>query len=735
MIHDSIPSPGRRATGAIDVFRHNRKALLFSSALTLVSGIPAAWAEEAGELKSSESDIPDITITATKRATSLDKTPLAVSAIGSESLSTERIQILKDVNGTVPGLLAPNSNWNMQSNYIRGIGTSDPGMYPAVAVYDDDVYVPKAFGNALFDLPDVERVEILRGPQGTLYGMSSSGGAIRYVVREPQETFQGFVDSGYGELNTIQNHAYVTGALVPGKLAASLAYAHRQADGFTRNTLLNRDIDAVFTDQGRGRLLWKGDDGQKALLSIGLFRDSSDNNTYVARSSDPRTVATPIDTELLRYGGSGSLKYDAPVGDTQSFRSITAVRGFIDDNSPWESDGTPQYLSGWTQYMDQWQFSQELQLNGKINSIDYTLGATFFNENYAFERWNYSRNAAGVVNWTDQFSSIKDVNYGVFGEATYPLTSSLSVTGGLRLNTDTQDYANSLYASNASHQLGALTYSTGSLNKRWTSALPKLSLNYQATPDILAYALYSTGNKAGGYNRAATTMSSATYATDPESVKTYEGGLKVRALGGRLQNRLAVFYNVYSDIQTSIANAVIGGVATNSSAVINAGRAHSYGAELESTVKATEDLELRFSGALLKSNVDYFNNPTNVAITSNPVGNQLPYAPPVTLGVGTFYTLPWKDQGTTKFFAKYRFTAPYFLDIQNSSWLKIKEQQYVDLGASYTPPNAPLTFSINVSNLLDSTNRINNSFNAASGINASQYNPPRTVYASVRYDF
>jgi iron complex outermembrane recepter protein len=686
----------------------------------------------ADDASDASTELPTVTVTAEKRATSLEQTSAAVSAVSAETLKSQNLQDLRDLNGSVAGFLAPGAIQNMQAIYIRGIGTADPGTFPAVAVYSDDVYIPRVFGNALFDLPDLERVEVLRGPQGTLYGMNSSGGAVRYISRDPQDNFQGLVDAGYGSYGSFDTHEYLTGPLVSNELDGSIAYSHRQNTGYTYDPVQGRDLDVLRTDAARAKLRWTSGFGLNAVLALEGLLDRSDNASYISLTypgSSPRTTFAGQDVHLHRESAGASLKLDDHLGSAWTIRSVTAFRYLQDSPSPWDEDGEPETIYGWTQWLRDNEIWQDLQAVGTYSDWTFTGGVSYLHDRFNFHRLSYINS-----HFTDQISSLVDSNYGVYGEATYRISGGLSATAGLRGYGDDQTFGDASYKATADGAHNSQIFTVGGLSQSWSGVTPKVALNYQATPDLLTYLSWTNGQKAGGYNRSAATLEIAEYTVDPEKVSAYEAGLKLRSFGGRLQNNLAVFYNRYTNYQASIANPLIDGAVVPGSVLMNAGKAHSYGAELETTALLTQDLRLDVTAAFLNSAFDDFVNPTGATI-SNYVGHKLPDAPKFNLGTTLNYAIPWKVPGNTSLFAKYRYISLYYLDFTNTPQNTIHAQNYLDFGAQYAFPQDRLTLRLNVTNALDRTYRINGSYIPTIPVYTAQYDPPRLIMGTVQYKF
>jgi iron complex outermembrane receptor protein len=708
----------------------DRYALLLTALPALLAVPLGARADTADGAEANE--LPAVIVTAEKRATSLEETSVAVTAVSADTLASEHLQDLRDLNGDVAGLLAPGAIQNMQALYIRGIGTADPGTFPAVAVYMDDVYIPRVFGAALYDLPDLERVEVLRGPQGTLYGMNSSGGAVRYVSKDPLDQFQGSIDAGYGSYGSFDTHGHVTGPLIDGVLDGSIAYARRDNAGYTHDPVQGRDLDTLRTDQARAKLRWTPDFGLTAVLAVDGLLDRSDNASYISLTypgSNPRTTFAGQDVHLHRENGGISLQLEYPVNSAWSIKSVSAVRTLLDSPSPWDEDGTPQTTYGWTQWLRDNEIWQDLQVVGTYADLTFTGGASYLHDHFDFRRLTYINSR-----YTDQISHLLDENYGVYGDVTWHILGGISVNAGLRYYEDQQTFEDASSKATAAGVDVTNNFSVSGLNQSWNGLTPKVALNYQATPDVFSYVSWTNGEKSGGYNRSAATFKIATYTVEPEKVAAYEVGLKARSFGGTLQNNLAIFYNRYDNYQATIANPVIDGAVVSGSVLMNAGKAHSYGVELETTALAAPGLELKFTGAYLNSAFDEFVNPTGAAISSY-AGHKLPDAPKFNGSAAADYTIPWEVPGHTSAFVKYQLISLYYLDFTNTPQNTIHSQNYLDFGLQYATPRVPLTFALTVNNALDHTYRINGSFIPTIPVYTAQYNPPRLIMGTVRYNF
>jgi len=676
----------------------------------------------------------DIIVTAERRETTIQKTPVAISAVAGEELRDRRLQVLRDLATEVPSLVTPGMHATMQSVFIRGIGTSDPGVYPAVGLYIDDVYIPRQFGNGLFDLPDNARVEVLRGPQGTLYGQNTSGGAIKFVSRNPGDTVTGHVDAGFGNYGAFDAHAYLAGPIAPGTLSASIAYTHRRRDGYTYDAYLDKYVDAISTDQARIKLRWMpgGDGGFEAVLSADGTIDRSDNANYVPLQypgGAPRRSYSNIDQGLRRNIGGITLHLTQPLNDSLTLKSITAYRAFSDDPSPWDQDATPLTTYGWTQFIHQDQVSEEFQILGELPRLTFVVGGSYFHEKLDFTRNTVTNNKYLLID-----SFLKDDTFGIYGQATYKLTDKLGVTAGLRFNHERQSFSNYSYNSDAGDNRITPIYSVTGLSADWNALTPKLSVDYQWSPRILSYLSYTQGQKSGGFNRSATTAAIARVPVDPEKVTTYEFGLKSRTADGKAGLNIAVFYNKFDDYIASVSNPQVNGQVILGSVVVNAARARTYGAEVETFWRPLSALQFSLSGAYLDATFEDFANPTG-ATSSDFSGNRLPSSPRWLFGGSASLTPDIGDLGEVHVTARGRYVGGSFSDAANRAVTAVPEQVLVDLSAKYQLPGERWSITGNINNLVNDTYRVAGSVNAALNVYTAAYNPPRTFLVSLNYDF
>jgi iron complex outermembrane receptor protein len=607
---------------------------------------PAAEATTAADAEGQDSATGDIVVTARRRNELLLQVPIAVTAFSGEQLNRQGAIDITAVSATTPNVnleVSRGTNTTLTA-FIRGVGQQDPvaGFEQGVGIYLDDVYLNRPQG-AVLDIYDVERIEILRGPQGTLYGRNTVGGAIKYVTRRIRT--DGPHLSVRANLGTDQQaDVIVTGSapLAPAlRIGASVARLSR--DGFGKN--LTNGLDNYNKDiwAARGTL-------ELEPSSSVFFRLSGD---YTWDNSNPRgghrlipnlcTVAAcngsfPVlsdvfdsqgglnDPKQKVRGGGLALWGEIGLNDWLKFRTITAYRRSHSD-TPIDFDALPYTdLDVPAKYHDR-QFSQELQLvvdKGPLQGVGgfYYLNANAFN---VFDVRLYTSNALLPGLTAATRGDVDTKTWAIFGDFTYDFTPQLSVSLGGRYTNDkrhAQVFRQNLILGGSPELGGAAPFdqtgtpfpnpaasvtSTFEGRRTDTAFTPRASISFKPNKDHNLYISYSKGFKGGGFDpRGQTTSTPRTdpltpptaqqiydfMAFDPEKVVSYEAGWKASVFNRRLQFALAVFQANYKDVQVpgSAGGVTAGGVPTFIGITTNAGKARFRGVELETNWRMANDL-------------------------------------------------------------------------------------------------------------------------------------------------
>ncbi|MEG3175561.1 TonB-dependent receptor [Sphingomonas sp. RB3P16] len=610
------------------------RAMLFAgAALSTLSAAPA-FAQTATEVAADaqppvaapadETPSGDIVVTARRRAETLLNVPIAVTAFSADRLEKTGAVDLTDIQNVTPNTTLKNARGTNSTlaAFIRGVGQQDPvpGFEAGIGIYLDDVYLnrPQA---AVLDIYDVERIEILRGPQGTLYGRNTIGGAVKYVTKRLPDSPEATLKASYGSYN--QADGIVSLSTPIGSLfKVGVAGARLTRDGFGRNTNLgidnyNKDIWA-----GRGTIEFASPDGRMNVRLTGDYTEDKSNARNGSRLITSLLSATPVQSnpfdtraglntprQNIQAGGL-SMVASAELTDHLTLKSISAFRK---DRSftPIDFDALPAVDVDVPAVYRNEQTSQEFQLAYKSDKLNgligyYYLGAkasTGFDVLLSTTLPNFNAYTAGDVR--TETSSI-------FGDFTYDFTPQLSLSLGGRYTWDERrsfifkaSYfgVTSEFGGNPTIVGAPSTNFNGTAKfKRFT---PRASLSFKPTPDHLLYASYSEGLKGGGFDPRGSGTSAPDVNQDgvrsyqeiynyllfkPEVVKSYEIGWKGALFDKRLTFALDGFYSDYSNVQVpGSVGCIIGGVQSFCGITTNAAKATIKGIELESTAVLARD--------------------------------------------------------------------------------------------------------------------------------------------------
>jgi iron complex outermembrane receptor protein len=728
-------------------------------------------AEEAAELApldateaSGDAGLVDIVVTATRQSTKLQETPVAVSVITSQDIAEQNITTARDLAGKTPGVLIQRGGITplTQVFYIRGIGESDPIFDPAIAQYVDDVYLPRAI-NGLSDLTDIERVEILRGPQGTLFGDNADAGAIRYITKEPTNKTVASVDVGGGNYGTFQTHAYLSGAILPDFLYGSIAFAHDQHDGYTYDPTIGQHVNDQNTNGLRAKLLAKFAETWSVELSVDGLRDNSSSAYYTPKLrivggtlaapiyANPRLDESYASQVPLNHSWSdgASLKITDAFSDHLTFKSITAARSFAQDPVNYNNDGeplvpynaaspTPVSIADNLIVYKEKEWTEELQVQGNYDKFDFTSGLYLLYENFASNRIGYVVNAGGAGMPAAPFDQIGDTQTttgALYAQGDYHFTDRLTGTLGLRYTIEHRRFAfdgvvddfsgNPLPPTNPAVAAN-FTY-LGS--KNWYSFTPKYGVQYKFLEDLFGYASVSKGFRAGGFNNRAVSLATA-LPYNEENVTTYETGIKSDWWDKRVRANLTIFYNDYKNLQQTAT--VISPVNdTPVSVRTTAGNAHTEGFEFETIVEPIPGLQLTNNISYLDTRYDRFLNAGGPGV--NATGNQLPFSPRWTAYSQAAYTVPLPIPGEVRAGADVSYQTSYMSDVLNRPQNLIGSQIYTDAFISYALPGGHWTASVTGHNLADRRYWQSLSFAGSQNSWEGPVSPPRTVFFKVGY--
>ncbi|KPC55029.1 TonB-dependent receptor [Amantichitinum ursilacus] len=678
--------------------------------------------------------IPDVTVTAQHKEESLQKTPIAISAFSEQQLEDQGIDSVRDLAGRVPNLNMPRASisYSTQTYSLRGIGESDPIQESAVAVYADDLYIPRAISSML-DFNDVQQVEVLRGPQGTLYGRNSSAGAVRVITADPDETTRGYVQVSGGNYNAANLRALVSGPIKDDVLFGSASIIRLTRDGTSWDPTRGQDVNNVDITAFRGKLRAKPDEQWDVQLTINALVDRSDTTSYTPRNQGPGTynpylTLSSLSPENGLNQGSAVLRAIDQINDHLQFKSVTAYSAF---NQPvdYDNSGQAAVIQQNLIHYKQHYFTQEFQLNGNYDRFDFSTGLFFYHENFLADRNNNTYSvASNKVSRFGEYSTTVTDSVALYGQGDYKITDQWRATLGLRFTEEKKDFDYSHLFLNAQQQVTGTDFQTSD-NHRWSSFTPKIGVDYQWTPVINQYAYIARGFKAGGYDNRAPSALAATTPFSPETVTTYETGVKSDWLNRKLRVNADVFYNDYSDLQATALDP-----STGVSQRFNAAGAHTWGVELETSARPVTGLSISANVAYLHAVYDDFVNAGGAG--TNAAGKDLTYSPTWNASAAIGYVLPISSlPGAWKVNADIQFQTSSYANPMNTDPFKIPTQKFINANTSYTSADGHWVTTFSVSNLLNDAFVQSASYTPGTTANYANYNAPRTFLLSEQYNF
>ena len=723
-------------------------AALFASMAAHADPATDAAKTDAAAAKKSESatSLETVTVTARRRSELLQDVPIAVTALSAQKLDSLNVQNLGDLQGEVPNLTvhdARASNTTITA-YIRGIGQSDPtwGSDPGVGIYLDDVYIARPQGS-LLDVFDIQRIEVLRGPQGTLYGKNTIGGAIKYVSKPLPTQSEGYAEVDAGNEGIAKFKAGLGGATDDGVWRGRVAYASLHHDGYGDN--LNTS-DSVSNQNTNAARVSAGFFPKDVPFDMQFSADTSHDNSNPrgARMLAPNKYTPPyppLDSDYDVRGGMPSVNPTHMVGEALTMnyylnnqwtlKSITSHRQ-SNTLTNIDFDTTPLPIADVTAYYHDHQTSQEFQAT--YSGDNGTSGVIGF--------YYFDGGAGGSIH-NDFFGLLFGVtggnvdtrSYAGYTDWTFKLADKWNLSVGARY-TDERKHATVDNYSTTDGTFTTPTTTSANFDKSLdsTNLSPRLSLMYALSDNTNLYGSLSRGFKSGGYNIRANTAAvpQSDHPIADEVLDTAEFGSKSSFDDGRFSLNADVFYTRYRNIQLSVFTSFTlpNGTSGFFGDVANAGKAHAYGVEAEFAWHPAEHWAVTGNIAGLHTQYDqYVSYGINIAdkerFSESPNGQaglNLEYSTPVDFGgniharVG--YTYQTKVYPTT--------------DLTEA----LAQSSYGLLGASLIwNKDAHWTFGLHGSNLTDKSYRTDGYAIPVLGVLTGFYGAPRLIYASARYAF
>lgn len=568
-------------------------------------------------------------VTAQKQEQNVQDVPISVSVFSSQNIEDSNVESLSELVDYVPNLtLINNGRTGLNSPSMRGIHVLPHSYTTSIGLFIDGV--PALIGNGFDDqLLEVERVEVLRGPQGTLYGKNTESGAISIVTRQPDNQFMVKLsadgdmllsrESGNGLGGTFS--LQMSGPVMKDRLYFSLAGQYKRQDGYIENTLTGDVDDDREQWFGRGEIRWTPMD--RLDLSLTISRQQSDDGASNMNMGENGAAAFGLPVPQDRKVSSNFRGEDTSSVDIQALKatyelvdmlSLTSVsaRRMVNFKNRGDWDFSPYTLSHTKTDADYEKLSQELRLDYAGQGLKWLIGlyGDIDDNNMHYDTMSDYPSMAGVTN-----KEIKGKSWAVFANATYPLFRGLSLVGGLRYERQDMEFTNHVSGLNADDDWGAIS--------------PRVGLEYKFTPEVMAFFTLSKGYRSGGFNMFTSSATSEYITYDDEELWNYELGLKSTFFDNRLVFNGSVFYMTINDMQVDEA------VTPMESYITNAAEASGMGVELEMTARLTDTVSLSASFGWVDIEFDEFKD-----ALGDYEGNKNTYAPEYSFNVGAQYRHP-----------------------------------------------------------------------------------------------
>ncbi|TVS14869.1 MAG: TonB-dependent receptor [Gammaproteobacteria bacterium] len=692
-----------------------KNAMTLALPICVAMALGTAHAQTEQQSRSVQA-VEEIVVSAQRRVEPLQSTPVTVTALSEDVLEVRQVTNVIDIAAQVPNLRidAVTGVANAAKIFLRGVGEdqSGPNTDNAIGLYVDDVYYPRTLG-ALFDFLDVERIEVLRGPQGTLYGRNTPGGAVKIITRRPGEELTGRADITVGNYGRRQFRGALSGPLSD-TVGASIALLKNERDGTSFSTTLNRDVNRRDVEAIRGAFSFTPNDALDVVLRYDWMNDETESflptSILGGFPDDLLVTAAGEDPEARLIGRGLSLNASYDFGDF-SLQSITAWRS-LDQRAFLDNDGRAPRVLAFDFDARQSQFSQELLFDAQWDRLRLLAGGYFFREDNTYDTVTYI------------FATVRPGEFGqdtrsvaLFANAGYEITDKLTISAGARWTRDKKEFFDAYPTLNALFEA----------ENSWTAFTPRVTLDYQLTGGALLYASYAEGFKAGGFNRSINQIVAETPFNE-EKVKTWEAGVKADLFERRVRVNAAVFYNDYQDLQLSAFDPE-----TNISRRFNAAQATTKGVELELSAVPLDGLQTFLTVGYLNAGYDEFFDLVGGEL-ADVSDRKLKGAPRWTVAGGASYLFPQTDIGDFRFSVDFNSRTETFQNVSNTPVVATPTVTLWNAQLSWRSPDQRWTATLGAKNLFDKEY-----FGAALFIAnlAEVVYPaePRTWTLGLRYDF
>ncbi len=636
-----------------------------------------------------------ILVTAQRREENLQEVPVSVSTFDSDELTSRGVTgISADSLSTIVPSLKGQINLGRGNFFIRGVGNNIATNEASVALYIDGVYLPSTTGNVL-ELNNIERLEVLKGPQGTLFGRNATAGVIQIVTRTP-DLDETVIDAmiGYGNYDTFEGSIYASAPLSD-RVAMDISAQFRdQNNGMGRNDFLGTEIMRGSNWGVRSKLLFEPSDSATIWLGVDYAEYDNSFGQQRLRNGQPdlfgnvepqtgyRDFYVTRDPQFMGEQYGVTLQGDFDIGFA-TLVSISAYR-FQGLHSITDSDGSTSPILNVDTNQANEAYSQELQLVSADDDVLQWQAGVFFYDltfryvppiGYGLSGFAFGPSPTAFLNTVGDAHT---TSIAVYGQASYDITPGTTLTGGLRYTWEDADAHN--VATTAGGQLPAIMVEDGFKRLTW-----RLAIEQDVTDDMMVYASYNRGIKTGGFNLFDLTQAYLR----PEVLDSYEVGVKSDWFDRMLRINASAYYYDYRDLHvTSFSQQV--------QTTTNAAAAEVYGLDLDVTLHATDNFTIATSLAFNHARFLDFpnaitNGPTGARIVFDATGNQLAFASPFAASVNAVYEIP-TEVGTFSISGSYSYNGDFYWDSSE----RYKQEAYDLVSGSISWWNVDDTYGIEI---------------------------------------
>ena len=744
-------------------------ALIPSQAMAQAQAAPQAAAEESG--------LEEIVVTAQRRQENLQVVPISVSAISANTLAKSGITGTIQISQIVPAVQITRSG-PQTIFFIRGVGNTaaNIGEEGANAIYVDGVYLGD-LTSVNTDFNNIERIEVLKGPQGTLFGRNSSGGLINIITREPGDQVVVKANVGYGNYKTKRGQLYVAAPLTD-KLAFDVAVTGRDQDkGWGKNLFTGQDYSLGWMYGARVKTVWRPGDATKVVTSVDYKRSF---DTFTSGFQIKKGAVNRVSAAFPAFGYQGDYNVNGPQAgsgkvkawgaaltvehefDWATLTSITGMR-YVRVQSRLDADYTPVEgtfadVQGATRT-----YQQELRLasngGGKLN---WQLGGFYYDATSKLLGQTVTGLAVGGIGRGLRIISTgKTKSYAAFGEVTYAVTPSTHVTAGVRYTSEKRSYVGAEFPVNqipgsALENAFTLPKPNGSktiLGKTFHKVTYRVALRQDLTDDINVYGSFNRGFKSGIFALNATPTIALAPIIKPQTIDAFEVGLKSELFDRMLRFNIAGFHYTIKDYQIRTSSPIL----PSTSLLLNAGKVKVDGAEVEMQLAPTRELRINANATYLKARFGSFpinsffvpKTVTNTAPGANPckrdsgalfggntscvgpaTGNRTPLSPRFAASVGFTYTMDVGEHGQLIANGLLSYTGKVYYEADN----RLFQPGFSVLnGALEYKPSPTWGVELFVNNITDKQYLVTAAGNG--GGDHAELAAPRTYGVNVKFDF